>query len=240
MRRIAHEAGITIAGPNCAGTIDPLDDARPFAATFLRDLPNRASFIGRRVAFVSQSGAIAEELIARSHAMAIPLGAVVSVGNALHLSLADYLEHFGADEACGAVALYAESFGDVERFVTVAREVARRKPVVALLGGRLPEGAAAAQRHTGAASLRDADARAFNQLVAGSTPARPTSYQALTAFSAESHSDFSNFLPATTRSLGTLSANSARWLAPRWAYRMTIASVVHPPSCCSTGIGVPF
>lgn len=161
VRRIAHEAGITIAGPNCAGTIDLLDDAHPFAATFLRDLPNRASFTGRCVAFVSQSGAIGEELIARSHAMAIPLGAVVSVGNALHLSLADYLAHFGADEACSAVALYAESFGDAERFVAVAREVARHKPVVALLGGRLPEGAAAAQRHTGAASLRDADARAL-------------------------------------------------------------------------------
>ncbi len=161
VRRIAHEAGITIAGPNCAGTIDLLDDARPFAATFLRDLPNRTSFSGRRVAFVSQSGAIAEELIAKSHAMAIPLGAVVSVGNAMHLSLADYLEHYGADDACSAVVLYAESFGDAQRFLAVARAVSRRKPVVALLGGRLREGAAAAQRHTGAASLREADARAF-------------------------------------------------------------------------------
>jgi acetyltransferase len=161
VRRIAEEAGITIAGPNCAGTIDLLDDARPFAATFLRDLPNRTSFSGRRVAFVSQSGAIAEELIAKSHAMAIPLGAVVSVGNAMHLSLADYLEHYGADDACSAVLLYAESFGDAQRFSAIARAVSRRKPVVALLGGRLREGAAAAQRHTGAASLREADARAF-------------------------------------------------------------------------------
>lgn len=161
VRRIAAAAGITIAGPNCAGTIDLLDDARPFAATFLRDLPNRSSFCGRRVAFVSQSGAIAEELIAKSHAMAIPLGAVVSVGNAMHLSLADYLEHFGADDACSAVLLYAESFGDAERFAAVARAAARRKPVVALLGGRLRAGAAAARRHTGAASLREAAARAL-------------------------------------------------------------------------------
>ncbi len=161
VRRIADEAGITIAGPNCAGTIDLLDDAQPFAATFLRDLPNRASFTGRRVAFVSQSGAIAEELIARSHAMAIPLGAVVSVGNALHLSLADYLEHFGADDRCSAVLLYAESLGPTERFAAIAREVARRKPVVALLGGRLREGAEAAQRHTGSASLRETDAQAL-------------------------------------------------------------------------------
>lgn len=161
VRRIAHEGGITIAGPNCAGTIDLLDDAHPFAATFLRDLPNRASFTGRRVAFVSQSGAIAEELIAKSHAMAIPLGAVASVGNALHLSLADYLEHFGADDACSAVMLYAENPGDAARLADVARDVARRKPVVALFGGRLREGAEAAHRHTGSHSLLDADARAF-------------------------------------------------------------------------------
>lgn len=161
VRRIAQEAGITIAGPNCAGTIDLLDDANPFAATFLRDLPNRTTFTGRRVAFVSQSGAIAEELIARSHAMAIPLGAVVSVGNALHLSLADYLEHYGADDACCAVLLYAESPGDSARLTAVARDVARRKPVVALLGGRMREGADAAQRHTGARSMAEAEARAF-------------------------------------------------------------------------------
>lgn len=163
VRRIAQQAGITIAGPNCAGTINLLDDAHPFAATFLRDLPNRTSFTGRRVAFVSQSGAIAEELIARSHTMAIALGAVVSVGNALHISLVDYLEHFGADEACSAVLLYAESPGEAARFAAVARDVARRKPVVALLGGRLAEGAAAAQRHTGSASLREAEARALCQ-----------------------------------------------------------------------------
>lgn len=150
LRRLCAAAGMTVAGPNCAGDIDLLDPAAPFAASFLRDLPR-----GGAVAFISQSGAIAEEVIAKSHTMELPIGAIVSVGNAMHLGITEYLEHYGSDERCSVVALYVESFGDLERFESVARELTRRKPVVALVGGRTPPGTGAAQRHTGAAPLDD-------------------------------------------------------------------------------------
>ncbi len=150
LRRLCAESGITVAGPNCAGDIDLLDPQAPFAASFLRDLPR-----GGPVAFISQSGAIAEEVIAKSHAMGLPFGAIVSVGNAVHLGVTEYLEHYGRDERCKVVALYVESFGDLERFRAVAREVTARKPVVALIGGCTPPGSGAVQRHTGAAALDD-------------------------------------------------------------------------------------
>ena len=95
---------------------------------------------GGGVALVSQSGAIAEEVIASSHSLGIPLGAVVSVGNAMHLGLTEYVEQLGADPACRAILLYAESFGDAERFRDVARRVTSRKPVIALVGGRTQPG----------------------------------------------------------------------------------------------------
>jgi len=75
LRALADEHGLNIAGPNCAGTIDLLDEQRPFAATFFRDLPRAGG-----VALISQSGAIAEEVVASSHTLGIPLGAMVSVG----------------------------------------------------------------------------------------------------------------------------------------------------------------
>jgi acetyltransferase len=105
------------------------------------------------VALVSQSGAIAEEMIAASHRDGIPLGAIVSVGNAMHLDLADYVEYLGADPQCGAILLYVESFGDADRFREVASRVSRRKPIIALVGGRTAAGREAAFRHTGSLAM---------------------------------------------------------------------------------------
>jgi acetyltransferase len=156
LRALAAEHGLTIAGPNCAGVIDIMRPEAPFAATFFRDLPR-----GGSVALVSQSGAIAEEVIGSSHAQALPIGAVISVGNAMRLGLTEYLEHFGSDQACRCVLLYAESFGDTDRFAEAAREVSKSKPVVALVGGRTNPGREAAFRHTGSQAMSDFEVEAF-------------------------------------------------------------------------------
>jgi acetyltransferase len=156
LRSLAQEHGLTVAGPNCAGLINLLDASTPYAATFFRALPR-----GGPVALISQSGAIAEEAIAASHQSGIPLGAIVSVGNAMHLGVLEYLRALGDDPSCRVILLYAETFGDEARFQAVAREVARRKPVVALIGGRTRPGRDAARRHTGSAAPTDEQAAAF-------------------------------------------------------------------------------
>lgn len=156
LRELAQEHGLKIGGPNCAGTINLLDPAAPFATTFFRDLPR-----GGAVAFVSQSGAIIEEAIAASHSLSIALGAVVSVGNSVHLGVTEYLADLGKDPRCKAVLLYLESFGDAARFGQVAREVTRKKPVVALIGGRTAPGREAAYRHTGSRPADDETVEAF-------------------------------------------------------------------------------
>jgi len=156
LRALADEHGLTIAGPNCAGLIDLLRPQAPYAATFFRDLPR-----GGNVALISQSGAIAEEAIGASHAMAIPLASIVSVGNAMQLGLTEYLDHYGADDRCRCILLYAESFGDAQRFQAVARGIAARKPIVVLIGGRTAAGREAAFRHTGSRAMTDEEADAF-------------------------------------------------------------------------------
>lgn len=157
LREIAAEAGITIAGPNCAGIIH-LTKAARFGATFLRDYPP-----GGGIALISQSGALAEEVIAAANAMRLPVGTVVSVGNGMHLGVEDYLEYLGREDTCRAVLLYVESIADPARFRSLAREVAARKPVVMLLGGRSAEGAAAAAAHTGAVANGEAAIAAFTR-----------------------------------------------------------------------------
>jgi len=151
LRELAAARGLTIGGPNCAGVINLLDPKSPFAATFFRDMPR-----GGGVAMISQSGAIIEEAIDASHVYNIPLGAVVSVGNSMHLGIIEYLEQLGRDERCTAILLYVETFGDAARFGEAARTVAKTKPVIALIGGRTAAGRDAAFRHTGSRPADDA------------------------------------------------------------------------------------
>ena len=156
LRQIARENDLIIGGPNCAGLTNLLDPEFRFAATFFRDIPR-----GGPVALISQSGAVAEEMIAASHGFGIPLGAVVSVGNAMHIDLSDYIEYLGDDPQCNVILLYVESFGDPERFKAVTRRVAAKKPVIALVGGRTEAGRAAAFRHTGSSAWSSEETDAF-------------------------------------------------------------------------------
>jgi acetyltransferase len=154
LRALAAEKDLTIAGPNCAGIIHLARDAR-FAATFLRDMPPGPNERGA-LAMVSQSGALAEEVIAAANAAGVPVATLVSVGNAMQLGIEDFLEHLGEDPGTSAILLYIESFEDAGRFRRVARAIAAKKPVVALIGGRTEPGARAAAAHTGALANDDA------------------------------------------------------------------------------------
>ncbi|MBO22508.1 MAG: hypothetical protein CMM26_09105 [Rhodospirillaceae bacterium] len=153
--RKADAAGITIFGPNCAGIIH-LAEGAPFAATFLRDLPP-----GGGIAVISQSGAITEEIIAKANQDRLPVSTVVSVGNAIHLEVTDYLDYLGSQDSCSCVLLYIESIADADRFREVARRVASKKPIVALMGGGTEQGASAVRNHTGGVAMPNAKIDAY-------------------------------------------------------------------------------
>lgn len=159
LRALIAQEKLTVVGPNCAGIIHLPAGAR-FAATFLRDMPLGPNRHGM-AAFITQSGALGEEAIAASKALTVPLGSLVSVGNAVHLGVADYLEFLGDQDSVSVVLLYIESVEDAARFGRVARRVVAKKPVVALIGGRTAAGAAAAMRHTGATAQSEAKIEAL-------------------------------------------------------------------------------
>ena len=110
---------------------------------------------------ISQSGAITEEVIAAGNARGLPISTIVSVGNAAHLEVADYLAYLGEQEACTCVLLYIESIADPARFAEIARSVAAKKPVVAMVGGRTGQGGSAVRNHTGGLAMPDAEAATF-------------------------------------------------------------------------------
>jgi acetyl coenzyme A synthetase (ADP forming)-like protein len=145
---IARENQIRLLGPNCIGTIDthlPLD------TTFLQPpIPTKGG-----IAFVSHSGAFCAAIIDWSRRQGFGFSQIVSLGNQADVNETDVLPLVAADEHTRVIVLYMEGVSDGIRFVDTAREVTRRKPVVALKVGRFESGQKAAASHTGALAASD-------------------------------------------------------------------------------------
>jgi acetyltransferase len=71
---------------------------------------------------------------------------IISLGNQVDVNETDALAALADDEHTRVIVLYMESVSDGRRFVEVAREVTRHKPVIALKVGRFEAGQKAAAR----------------------------------------------------------------------------------------------
>ncbi len=138
---IAKEAGIRLLGPNCLGLIRPVAGLN---ASFALTAPRPGS-----VAFVSQSGALADSVIDWAVENNYNFSAIVSLGNSADLDASDFLEWLAEDPETKSIALYLEGIKDGRRLMQTAAIVSKKKPVVLLKGGRTQTGLKAAGSHTG-------------------------------------------------------------------------------------------
>lgn len=141
---VCREAGMRLVGPNCLGLVVTDPEIR-LNATFAAQRVRQG-----RVALASQSGGVGVIAMDVAERRGTGLAAFVSLGDRADVSSNDLLRAWAADDDVGAIALYVESFGNPRAFAGVAREVARRKPIVALKAGRSAAGMRAAASHTGA------------------------------------------------------------------------------------------
>jgi acetate---CoA ligase (ADP-forming) len=141
--RIARQHDLRLIGPNCIGL---LDTHLPIDATFL---PPPGPLPGD-VAFVSHSGAICAAVIDWARGQGFGLSRLVSLGNQADVNETDVLAPVAADPFTRVITLYLEGVSDGRRFVHEARQVTRRKPVIALKVGRYSSGQRAVASHTGA------------------------------------------------------------------------------------------
>ncbi len=134
--------GARLVGPNCLG----IAVSRPrLNATFgPRALPPGT------IAVSSQSGALGLALLEAADGRGLGLSSFVSIGNKADVSSNDLLEHWEDDPDTTVVLLYLESFGNPRKFGRLARRVARKKPILAMKGGRSAAGARATRSHTAA------------------------------------------------------------------------------------------
>ncbi|HEV2520919.1 MAG TPA: bifunctional acetate--CoA ligase family protein/GNAT family N-acetyltransferase [Candidatus Acidoferrales bacterium] len=134
-------------GPNCLGVMSPLAG---FNATFARDIARPGN-----VAFLSQSGALLTAILDWSFEEQVGFSAIVSTGSMLDVGWGDLIDYLGDDPATESILLYMESVGDARSFLSAAREVALRKPIITIKAGRTPAASKAASSHTGALTGSD-------------------------------------------------------------------------------------
>jgi acetate---CoA ligase (ADP-forming) len=132
-----------LIGPNCMGVLNTAPEYS-MNASFAASAP-----IAGGAAFLSQSGALGEAILADAKALGIGISMFASVGNRADISPPDLLDYWEKDSATNQILMYLEAFGDPERFMSIARRVSAQKPILVVKSGRSARGARAAISHTG-------------------------------------------------------------------------------------------
>jgi acetyltransferase len=149
-RQILNEARrgrMRLVGPNCLGVMNPLSGLN---ATFANAMATPG-----RVAFISQSGALCTAVLDWSLREHVGFSAFVSLGSMLDVGWGDLILYLGDDPHTQSIVIYMETIGDARAFLSAAREVTRRKPIIVIKPGRTEAAARAAASHTGSLAGSD-------------------------------------------------------------------------------------
>ena len=135
----AKELDIRLIGPNCMGIYHPQK-----GISWEMDFPKEPGTVG----FISQSGALATELVRISGKLGVRFSKAISYGNAIDLNESDFLEYLAQDSETKMIIMYLEGVKDGRRFFNNLRRIVSSKPVIILKGGRSKAGARATVSHT--------------------------------------------------------------------------------------------
>jgi acetyltransferase len=153
---IARQYHIRLIGPNCLGVIDT---HTPLNASFAAGAPPAGP-----MAFMSQSGALGTAVLDIALAGKLGLSKFVSLGNKADVSEIDLLTAWADDPETRVILIYNEGMPKGQEFIQAARQVTRKKPVVAIKSGVTQSGSRAVSSHTGSlAGSEQAYIAAFRQ-----------------------------------------------------------------------------
>jgi acyl-CoA synthetase (NDP forming) len=134
------ESGVRMIGPNCSGLINTH-----------HGMVQSLGVVGRltkgNIGLVAQAGVYAAGLL-WGFSRTQGFGIIATVGNKLDLNETDILGYLGTDDNIDVIAMYLEDIKAGRRFVDVAREITKKKPVIVLKGGRTAVGRKTAASHT--------------------------------------------------------------------------------------------
>jgi acyl-CoA synthetase (NDP forming) len=148
LREVARAHDMAICGPNCMGFVSP----RQRLAVSGYATPARPA---GPITLVSHSGSVFDAFLQNQRDL--DFNYIVSAGNEIATSVADYMQFALADDTTRAIGLFLEAVRDPATFSAALAEAAERDvPVVALKTGRTERGAQLARAHSGALAGEDA------------------------------------------------------------------------------------
>jgi len=136
----AAKTGAFVIGPNCSGM---------FSAPADMNLLGVPRIQGGPISVLAQSGNVIDSLTHYARMRGLGFSKIISVGNAIGVKFHEYIEYLKDDPDTKVIMTYLEGIKNGNDLVRVARETAKKKPVVALKVGRSAAGARAAASHTG-------------------------------------------------------------------------------------------
>ncbi len=141
IKEIAKKYKIKILGPNCLGL---LDSSTNLNASFASEM-----ILKGEIAFISQSGAICSSMLDWAKKEHIGFSKFISLGNETVLTENDFLAYLAQDKKTKAILMYLEAITDGPRFIKLARQITKNKPIVILKAGKTAKGQKAIASHTG-------------------------------------------------------------------------------------------
>jgi len=135
IRDILRATGMRGFGPNTMGIVNTATGLTTGSFSTKRMLtPGSIGFISQTGVFV---GALLRYL---SSFEGLQISKVLGLGNKVDVDESDALSYLMDDEQTRIVGMYVEDIRDGRRFLEVAGEAVKRKPVLMIKGGRTPEG----------------------------------------------------------------------------------------------------
>jgi len=144
---IARAEKIRVVGPNCMGNFNTTINF----STLRQGLTIKKGEIG----LISQSGGFAWHILQCGTEMGVGFSKFVSTGNEADLYLEDFLEYLGQDKETRVIIAYIEGLRGGERFLKLAKDITRKKPIVVMKVGKTKAGAEATKSHTAAIAGSD-------------------------------------------------------------------------------------
>ncbi|MEN8161471.1 MAG: CoA-binding protein, partial [Myxococcota bacterium] len=149
LAHVAREHDMVVCGPNCMGFVAP---GRGLAVS---GYETRGDLAAGGVSVISHSGSVWEALLQNRRGIAFDT--IVSSGNEMVTTVADYVQHALAQPATRAIGIFLETVRDPATFRAALGEAARRDvPIVVVKTGRTERGARMAMAHSGALAGEDA------------------------------------------------------------------------------------
>ncbi|MBA7534142.1 hypothetical protein ES705_26388 [subsurface metagenome] len=146
---IAKKYDMRFIGPNCLGVFNgwygypAKEDA--YFNTFWIYLPHKRG----NISIVSQSGTIAAQTAWHTNDMGVKVGKSISVGNERNIDMVDLMGYFKDDPQTEIIGLYIEEIKRGKEFISLAKEITPKKPIVAIYAGGTKAAARSIMSHTG-------------------------------------------------------------------------------------------